>query len=86
MASSGFNDLTMDEKLELFVSTKVKRLFSCIGETARVLDGGYVRGAGIVAVRIFCQLDDGFSQPMVSARVNAGFFLTRAAEKIKTQA
>ena len=50
VSHSGFNDLTMDEKLQLFVSRKVKRLFSCIEETARVLDGGYVRGAGIDCV------------------------------------
>ena len=46
MMTHGFDDLTMDEKMELFVSTKVKRLLQCIEEVARDLDGGYVRGGG----------------------------------------
>ena len=46
MMTHGFNDLTMDEKMELFVSTKVKRLLQCIEEVARDLDGGYVRDGG----------------------------------------
>ena len=46
MAVHGFDDLSMAEKLELFVSTKVKKLLQSVEEAARAMDGGYVRGGG----------------------------------------
>ena len=55
MMTHGFNDLTLDEKMELFVSTKVKRLLQCIEGVARELDGGYVRGGGGLDLEIMME-------------------------------